>query len=273
VSMQQAQAHVEDSRLDSERRIRCKGSALIRFEYLKWNEYIRLNAAKRRPDKERVERLKRRFQKAGCRPEEKHHHIPALVDQRELNVALENARQKGRWKTDILPSTDATINDQEGYPELDLPGGVECLDGFHRIQAGKEWLLPGEKWWIVDLYLSDISYQLKTILNEQYWNKETPCDGEIYRKIRQYQSRSSPFVDSQISPSTCVSFENLWWARLEKSREKKLRRLLGKSAQNQMLAAGFDALSKIPGLFDSGMMVTTLHKVMATKCYEVSTMI
>jgi hypothetical protein len=37
-----------------------------------------------------------------------------------------------------------------------------------------------------------------------------------------------------------------------------------------MLAARFDALSGIPGLFDAGMMVTTLNKVMATKCYEAS---
>jgi hypothetical protein len=37
-----------------------------------------------------------------------------------------------------------------------------------------------------------------------------------------------------------------------------------------MLAARFDALAKIPGLFDASIMVTTLHKMIATKCYEVS---
>ncbi|KAH8596873.1 hypothetical protein B0O99DRAFT_685352 [Bisporella sp. PMI_857] len=52
------------------------------------------------------------------------------------------------------------------------------------------------------------------------------------------------------------------------SREKKLRRLFWTRKQARRLAASFDALSKIPGLFDAGMMITTLNKVMATKCYE-----
>ncbi|KAF8852804.1 hypothetical protein BDZ45DRAFT_763049 [Acephala macrosclerotiorum] len=60
----------------------------------------------------------------------------------------------------------------------------------------------------------------------------------------------------------------LWWARFNKSREKKLRGLFQNRRQIKILAAEFDALSKIPGLFDAGMMVTTLHKVMATKCFE-----
>ncbi|KAH8674847.1 hypothetical protein BGZ60DRAFT_526787 [Tricladium varicosporioides] len=55
-----------------------------------------------------------------------------------------------------------------------------------------------------------------------------------------------------------------WWARFNKNREKRMRGLL----RNRMLTAGFDALSNIPGLFDAGMMVTTLHTVLATRCYE-----
>jgi hypothetical protein len=266
--MQQAQASVEDSRLDTEWRLICKGSALVRFEYLKWNEYIKRNPAKRRADPEHVERLKRGFNKAGCRRLPSVHHIPAKVSQQQLDAALEDARQKKRWKSDALPSTYATINTQDGYPELEFPGGIECLDGLHRIQAGKEWLLSTEKWWIVDLYLSP-SYELSTILNEGYSNKENPCDGEIYRKIREYQSLPRK-AENLISPATCVSFEMLWWARFNKSREKKLRTLFGKCERTRRLAASFDALSTIPGLFDAGMMVTTLNKVMATKCYEAS---
>ena len=270
IDMQQARANAEDSRLDTERRLICKGSALVRFEYLKWNEYIKRNEAKRRPDKEHVERLTRIFRKAGCRPLERTHHIPAIVSQQQLDAALEDARRKKRWKADALPSNYATINTQDGYPELEFPSGIECLHGLHRIQAGKEWLPPTEKWWIVDLYLSGISYELSAILNEEYSNKENPCDGEIYRKIREYYFLPSK-ADSQISPATCVSFEMLWWARFNKSREKKLRTLFGKCEPARRLAASFDALSKIPGLFDAGMMVITLNKVMATKCYKVST--
>jgi hypothetical protein len=74
-----------------------------------------------------------------------------------------------------------------------------------------------------------------------------------------------------VSPSTCISFEMLWWTRFNKSREKKLRTLFGERERVRRLAASFDALSKIPALFDAGMMVTTLNKVMGTKCYEAST--
>ncbi|PVH70499.1 hypothetical protein DL98DRAFT_436956, partial [Cadophora sp. DSE1049] len=265
--MQQAQATAEDSRRDTERRLVCKGSALVRFEFLKWNEYVKRNEAKRRPDRQHVERVKRIFRTAGCRPLEINHHIPAVVSQQQLDAALEDARRRGRWKADVLPSNYATINAPDGYPELEFPSGIECLHGLHRIQAGKEWLAPTEKWWIVDLYLSGISYELSTILNEEYTNTEDPCDGEIYRKIRDYHFLPGR-ADNQISAATCVSFEMLWWARLNKSRAKKLRTLFGNGERTRRLAASFDAVSKIPGLFDAGMMVTTLNKVMATKCYE-----
>ena len=263
--MQQAQAHVEDLRLDTERRLTCKGSALVRFEYLNWNVYIRRNKSKKRPDPERIERVKRIFRREGCLPRRVEHHIPAVIDQGRLDAALEDSRRKGRWKGITLPSNHATINSQDEYPELEFPGGIECLRGRHRIEAGKVWLPPTEKWWIVDLYLSGISYELETLLVEEYANEEKPCDGEIYRKIREYQCLPGQ-GNSQVSPITCVSLEMRWWARFNQNREKRLRGLL----RNRMLTAGFDALSKLPGLFDAGMMVTTLHTVLATRCYEVS---
>jgi hypothetical protein len=37
------------------------------------------------------------------------------------------------------------------------------------------------------------------------------------------------------------------------------------------LAAAFDALQRSPGIFDAGMMIGTLQKVLSTNCYEVST--
>jgi hypothetical protein len=263
LTMQQAQAHAEDLRLDTESRLICKGSALVRFEYLKWNEYLKLNEMER-PDPEHVEHVKRIFRKGGCSQLQVAHHIPAVVDQHRLNVALEDARGKGRWKTGTLPSESVTINKKDGYPELEFPSGIECLHGLHRIEAGKELLPPTEKWWIVDLYLSDISYELKTILVEAYANEMKPCDGKIYRKIREYQSLPGK-VDSKVSPTTCVSFEMRWWACFHPSREDKVRRLFKTS-----LAAYFNDLMKIPALFDAGMMVTTLHKILPTKCYEVS---
>ncbi|KAG9229518.1 hypothetical protein BJ875DRAFT_355158, partial [Amylocarpus encephaloides] len=240
-------------RLDTERRLTCKGSALVRFEYLNWNVYIRRNKSKKRPDPERIERVKRIFRREGCLPQHVEHHIPAVIDQCRLDAALEDARRKGRWKGIVLPSNYATINSQDGYPELEFPGGIECLRGRHRIEAGKVWLPPTEKWWIVDLYLSGISFELETLLVEEYANEEEPCDSEIYRKIREYY----------LTYYLCKP-RNALVARFNPNREKRLRGLF----RNRMLTAGFDALSKIPGLFDASMMVTTLHTVLATRCYE-----
>jgi hypothetical protein len=78
--MQQAQAHVEDLRLDTESRLICKGSALVRFEYLNWNEYLKLNKVER-PNLKYVEYVKRIFRKSGCSQLQVGHHIPAVVDQ------------------------------------------------------------------------------------------------------------------------------------------------------------------------------------------------
>jgi hypothetical protein len=263
--MQQERVNVEDLGFDTERRLICKGSALVRFEYLKWNKYISRNPGKRKPDPKRVKHLKEIFKQEGCHSLQVKHHIPAVVDQGRLDAALEDARRKNRWKGNALPSNYATINSQDGYPELEFPDGLECRHGLHRIEAGKEQLQPAEKWWIVDLYLSGISYELETLLIEEYANEEKPCDGEIYRKIREYQFLPGNF-DSRVSPATCVSLQMRWWARLKDSRKRKLRSLF----RNSTLPPRFDALAKISGLFDTGMMITTLHKMMAMKCYEVS---
>ena len=262
--MRQEQANAEDSRLDTERWLICKGSALVRFENLKWNKYLKRDETKKTPDPVHVEHVKRIFRIEGCRRFHVKHHIPAVVEQHQLDAALKDARRNGRWNGDTLPSNYAIINTRDGYPELDFPAGIECLHGRHRIQAGDEWLPLSEKWWIVDLYLAHISYELETLLIEEYANEEKRCQGEIYRKIREYHFLPGK-TDSRVSPTTCVSLEMRWWAQLNESRAKKLRSLL-----RTTLTAGFDALAKIPGLVDSGMMITTLHTMMATQCYEVS---
>lgn len=263
--MRQVQVNAEDLQVDSERKLVCKGSALVRFEYLHWDDYVRRNEAKRQPNPKRVKRIKSIFGREGCHSLQVQHHIPATVDQDALETAITDACQKRRLQGRALPSNYAVVGSEDGYPELEFPGGIQCLHGIHRIQAGKEWLPPSEKWWIVDLYLSEISYDLMTLLIEEYANEEEPCQGEIYRKIREYQ-RLPAAANSNISSATCVSLQNRWWARLSDSRARKLRSLL----RNSTIPARFDALARIPGLFDAGMMITTLHEMLATKCYEVS---
>jgi hypothetical protein len=60
LTMQQAQAHAEDLRLNIESRLIYKGSTLVRFKYLKWNKYLKLNEMEQ-PDLECVEHVKRIF--------------------------------------------------------------------------------------------------------------------------------------------------------------------------------------------------------------------
>lgn len=99
----------------------------------------------------------------------------------------------------------------------------------------------------------DVNRELKTCLIEEYSNEEKPTDGEIYRKIRQYHFQRN------------LSFERRWWTRLTPHRTKNLKQLF----RHDELTAAFDALLDIPGLWD-GMRISTLHKMMAIKCDEVS---
>jgi hypothetical protein len=89
-------------------------------------------------------------------------------------------------------------------------------------------------------------------LIEEFANKEKPTDGELYRKIRLYHFQQQP------------SLEKKWKARLRGNREKNLTGLL----RNEDLAAAFDALLEIPGLWD-GMRLSQMQKWVALKCDEV----
>jgi hypothetical protein len=177
------------------------------------------------------------------------------------------SRERCLWREDVSGDTSLEkrclwrkdVRDVAGYQ-------LECLHGRHRIQAGREFLSPRNKWWAVDLYLAgieisfnDLTYltfvlldtniALKRCLIEEYSNEEKPTDGEIYRKIREYHFQRN------------FSFEMRWWACLKGNRTKNLKGLL----RNYELTAAFDSLLDIPGL-DDGMMLTMLYTIMALKC-------
>ncbi|KAL5352248.1 hypothetical protein ACLOAV_002195 [Pseudogymnoascus australis] len=152
----------------------------------------------------------------------------------------------GKTADDLL-----TNNEVPDYPLLEFPTSfhLECLHGRHRIEAGREFLDPGNDWWTVDLYLSDLNVDLKTCLVEEYSNEEKPSDGEIYYKMRRYHFQRN------------FSFEMRWKARLRGKRQQYLLTL----TRNEAMTAAFDDLLDIPGLW-GGMKITTLHKMMALKC-------
>ncbi|KAL9132054.1 MAG: hypothetical protein Q9217_000182 [Psora testacea] len=238
--MQQTQALEKESRLEKEKIIKYKGTARIRLKWL----HFRRNEPRELDDKH-VQDLKSRFQK-DCRRLDVRNHVPAIIDQQHLDSAL----RVSRIPEGVLPK-----NSQHEFPELDFWAGyqLECLHGRHRIQAAKQALSPPNKWWTVDLYLADISSELKTALTEEYANESEPSDGEIYRKIREYHLQNQS------------SLETRWWTRLSPHRAKNLKQLF----QHQDFTAAFDSLLEIPGLLD-GMRISTLHKMFATRCDEVT---
>jgi hypothetical protein len=141
--MRQARAQEEDSRLETKRRLKYKDTARIRLELLHF-----LEDEPKKIDPKHVETLKRYFRKYDYRRLKVRNHVPAVIDQQCLDAAT---RASGISTTQLLGD-----NPQNRYPELILPGGhrLECLHGRHRIQAGREFLSPSEKWWTVDLYLA-----------------------------------------------------------------------------------------------------------------------
>ncbi|KAF9894911.1 hypothetical protein FE257_004533 [Aspergillus nanangensis] len=62
-------------------------------------------------------------------------------------------------------------------------------------------------------WLADISSDLRNALVDEYANEKPPTDGEVYRKIRQYQHESNAL------------FQNRWWSRLSPNKAKRLQRL------------------------------------------------
>ncbi|KAL3483120.1 hypothetical protein BJX62DRAFT_245205 [Aspergillus germanicus] len=77
-------------------------------------------------------------------------------------------------------TTEALKSHQQQYPHLDFRGGqVQCLHGKHRLKAAEDTLAPSDRWWTVDLYLNDISPDLRIELVNEYANENPPTDGEV----------------------------------------------------------------------------------------------
>lgn len=95
-----------------------------------------------------------------------------------------------------------------------------------------------------------------TSLVEEYSNEKKPTDGEIYRKIRQYEGEDNE------------AFRERWFVRLSRSNQDRLDQLDNK--RNRRLRRAFDRLLPIPGLWPHGMRISMLHRLIATGCVEVS---
>jgi hypothetical protein len=101
-------------------------------------------------DKKNIERLKRIFAKQGCLRLSPSNHVPAIIDEQDLEAALQYS---GKTLGELLDSTE------DVPPKLTFPPNylLECLHGQHRILAAMEILEPKDEWWTVHLYLSGLT--------------------------------------------------------------------------------------------------------------------
>jgi hypothetical protein len=142
-SMWPSQARQDELRLETEKKEKYKGTARIRLE---WLQFPSIKGWE--PDKAKVNRLKHNFRK-DCRRLDVRNHIPAVISQQDLDIAL---KLSGIVEGDLLGDAPNI------YPELAFPAGyqLECLQGRHRIQAAKEALIVTDRWWVADLYLAGL---------------------------------------------------------------------------------------------------------------------
>jgi hypothetical protein len=102
----------------------------------------------------------------------------------------------------------------------------------------------------------DIGEELRAALMEEYSNQKKSTDGEVYRKIRQYEGEGNE------------AFRERWFVRLSPSNQERLDQLDNK--KNRRLRHAFDRLLTIPGLWPGGMRISLLHRLIASGCVEVS---
>jgi hypothetical protein len=140
--MRQALAQAEDLRLEKERRLKYQGTAQVRLEVLsfRWDQPREL-------DLKHVGHLVECFRKDTCRRLPARNHISAVIERAHLDAAVQASR---------ISYADLLSKQPDGYAELVFPDGYQlhCLHGRHRIQAAREFLLPKDHWWTVDLYLA-----------------------------------------------------------------------------------------------------------------------
>ncbi|KAJ0418856.1 hypothetical protein BJY00DRAFT_324647 [Aspergillus carlsbadensis] len=239
--MQRALFTKEELRLATERRLKYLGTAKVPINQIQFDPPL-----PRDLDSKNLNRLQEIFRKNHCRRLDVNNHVPAIVSQHDFILALQNAN---------VPRRSMLTNNPQHFPVLGfMAGQLRALHGRHRVQAGAKVLPPTDRWWTVDLYLDDLGEGLKTSLVEEYANQKKPTDGEIYRKIRQYEIENNE------------TFRQRWFVRLSSSNQDRLDQL--DNRRNRRLRRAFDQLLAIPGLWLHGMRISMLHRLIATGCVE-----
>jgi hypothetical protein len=102
----------------------------------------------------------------------------------------------------------------------------------------------------------DIGKSLSQSLVEEYSNEKTPTDGEVYWRVRQYETEQNE------------NSRQRWFVRLSKNKQMRLDQLDNK--KNRRLRQAFDKLLQIRGLWLDGLRISMFHRVIAVAANEVS---
>lgn len=134
----------QERRLASELSTKFRGTASVEIEILDF-PFKKL----RQEDEKNTKRLEELFKKQkSCRDWEVFNHIPAVIEQDQLDAALA--------RSGISP--EALLEARDGHLKLNFPAGfrLSCFRGQHRAlaAAAEDVLPPGSRRWTVDLYLS-----------------------------------------------------------------------------------------------------------------------
>ncbi|KAJ5346798.1 uncharacterized protein N7506_000051, partial [Penicillium brevicompactum] len=231
----------QEMRIARERRIKYQGPARVNIAQIQTIPPLPQGL-----NPEGLERLRAIFRKDGCRRMELNNFVPVVVSQNALHRAMS--------KANISPQN--LLNPGDYTPLLEFESTeVIALHGRHRLQVGSEILAPLERWWTVDIYLDvDIGADLKNSLLEEYSNENTPTDGQIYWRVRQYETEQDE------------SSRQRWFVRLSKNKQIRLDQL--DNNRNRQLREGFNRLLHIRGLWLNGLRISMLHRVIAATAIE-----
>jgi len=129
-----------ETRLNEERKKHFLGCAKIDLKHLNFSQ-----SSARELDDENIQRLLSAFKLTGCLRLDTQYHVPAIIDAHFLSQMV---REGGASLDDIRS------HEPSRWPALKLPEGseIECLHGQHRLVAAREYLLPRDQWWVIDLY-------------------------------------------------------------------------------------------------------------------------
>ncbi|KAM3522463.1 hypothetical protein MY4038_008610 [Beauveria bassiana] len=237
----------DSQRIEEERRAKFCGTASIRLDAIRYKTSFPNQTGVQESTSVASLKILFREELESCQAGGKYR-AKVLIRQEDLEKALN--------RSEI--SIASLIASLFPHPKLEIPSTItlECLQGHDRLVAAEEVLEGSQKRWDVDIFLDDLSVELKKKLVEDFEYKKEPSDGEFYRKIREYQG-----VEGEAN----AFFEKLWRGRLAVS---PLRKNFEELDNHKGYTKAFNTLLQVPALFDD--MFTDIGQVQDRCVVQVS---